>query len=156
MLFPVWKIPKIVLGNDLSFPGTFTFDVPQSCLSKAGREGSEMAGVTLHIFTSLFPNSAPPLISSFHCDSWDRQIWDGFCVMTAQNQRQPLAWVLPPGSWDAAAAAREFLVPKLAVLTSPWWVCSLQLESQVDCSAEIRAWMKVNHWLERIISSFLG
>lgn len=151
------KIPKIVLGNDLSFPGTFTFDVPQSWVSKAGREGSEVTGVTLHILTSLFPNSAPPLISSSHCHSWDRQIWDSFCVVTTQNQRQPLAWVSPPpGFWDAAATAREFLVPKSALLTSPWWVCSLQVESQVDCSAEIRAWMKVNHWLESIISSFLG
>lgn len=95
MLFPVWKIPKIVLGNDLSFPRTFTFDVPQSWVSKAGREGSEMAGMTLHIFISLFPNSTPPLISSSRCDSWDRQIRDGFCVVTAQNQRQPLAWVSP-------------------------------------------------------------
>lgn len=73
MLFPVWKMPKIVLGNDLSFPRTSTFDVPQSCESESAREGSEMAGMAPHISTSLFPNSAPPLISSSRCDGWDRQ-----------------------------------------------------------------------------------
>lgn len=74
VLFPVWKIPKIVLGNDLAFPRTFTFDVPQSYMSKAGREASETTGTTLYIFTSLFPNSAPPLISNSCCGGWDRQI----------------------------------------------------------------------------------
>lgn len=109
--------PKDMLGNGLYFPRTFTFGVWCSPVSKAGREGSEMAGMTLHIFTSLFPNSAPPLISSSRCDGWDRQIWDGFYVSGSPEPKPALSWVSPQ--------ALGMQVPNSAVLTSPWWVCAL-------------------------------
>jgi len=50
MLFPVWKISKIVLHNYLSFPRVFTCDIPQGYMSKAG--GRVLRWFGLHL-TSL-------------------------------------------------------------------------------------------------------